>query len=118
MAKYDIVLLKPKNNGTRGYYWQMYRKDVDGLTKARAIGCKAVKGIEHYEAYICKAGITVTPRSLNGLAYEVIMNTYSHGGTRFNGCVIDRDYAKDPYHRLMRVDTTGRIWVDKSLFSE
>ena len=118
MTKYDIVLLRPKKNGMRGYYWQMYRAGVEGLIKARAIGCMAVQGLASHEAYICKAGVKPTSQSLNALAEEVIMNAYSHGGTRFDGCIIDREYAKDPYHRLMRVDATGRIWVDKSLFSE
>lgn len=117
MAKYDIVLLRPKKNGMRGYYWQMYRAGVEGLTKARAIGCMAVQGLASHEAYICKAGVKPTSQSLNALAEEVIMNYYSHGGTRFDGCVIDREYAKDPLRRLMRVDATGRIWVDKSIFS-
>lgn len=118
MAKYDIVLLRPYTDGSNKHFWQMYKQGVEGITKARAIGCKAIKGLAGHEAYICKAGIQPTSRSLNGQAYEVIMNAYSHRGTQYDGCVIDRDYAKDPYHRLMRVDTTGRIWVDKTLFRE
>ena len=113
MAKYDIVLLRPKANGTRGYYRYVYRTGIDGITNARAIGCKAVKGNPDTEAYIKKASAD----PINSLSYEVILNLWDASGTRMDGCAIVRDYVKDRNRSFMRVDTHGKIWSDRSIWS-
>lgn len=120
--RYDIVLLTSRRkDGRPPYYWSVYKRNVEGMTEARAIACKTVKGKMGYEAYICRPNAKVRENNtIDADILEVVMNAYVPNTNDFDGCVIDRDYTakgENPYRRYMRVNDKGRIWIDKKMWS-